>query len=319
MSKKQRIVALGGGTGLATTLRGLRKSGITQEHDVTAIVATSDSGGFSGFLRDEKGILPPGDLLKALLASSGLPELAEELFYHRYADNSVAGHYMLMGMVQIDGVLGAIAKAEELLRCSGKILPATLAPAHLFAETNRRVIKGEGPIEQWFYGNKAEDRGLELLLRVFLEPPCSILPEAQEAIKAADLVIIGPGSFYTSLIACLEVKGMKEALTESRVAYIVNTTTHPKETPDWKVSQFVHELEMQIRRKVDVVICNNHVPEHLLESYRAEFSAPVGVDVPSDWNGRQVISGQFVAEDAPLARHDAELLAGAIKQLLEPD
>ena len=316
---KKRIALIGGGTGLSTLARGLRRTGVTQQSEVTAIVGMADSGGFSGVLRNERGVLPPGDIMKLLLAFSTLPDLAGQLLYHRFPDGSVPGHYMLTGMAKSIGFLPAVANMQELLKCSGKVLPATLDPANLIAETNLRFIKGEGNIEDWFYGKKAENRGKEQLLRVFLEPACSLLAEARQAIETADLVVIGPGSFATSLIACLEAKGMREALADVRLAFVVNVTTHPKETPEWKVSKFVHELELQIRRKLDIVVCNKQVPEHLLEPYGKEFSTPVEIDVPDVWNGRQVIKRQLVLPKSEFARHNPKRLARVIQNLLERD
>lgn len=315
----KKIVIIGGGTGLSTLARGLRRIGLTKSNDVTAVVSMADSGGFSGFLRNERGVLPPGDVMKLLLAFSHLPEVAEELLYYRFVDGSVPGHYMLTGMAQTIGYLAAIKNMQELLRCSGFVLPASLDQAHLFAETNRRVISGEGNIEKWFYDpkNKADDS--EKLVRVFLEPVCRLLPEALRAIREADLIVIGPGSFYTSLIACLLVEGMSDALKDKKIVFVVNVTTHPKETPNWAVSSFVSHIEAQIGRTVNTVLCNKSVPAHLLEAYGAEHSTPVEIDVPDSWNGRQVIKRQFVQPKSEFARHNPKRLARAIQYLLEQD
>ncbi len=319
MRKKKKIVILGGGTGLSTVARGMRRIGLTNLHHVTAIVSMADSGGFSGMLRNEKGILPPGDVMKLLLAFSHLPEVAAQLLYHRFADGSVPGHYMLTGMAERIGYLPAIANMQEVLECSGKVLPVSLDEANLIAETNRRTITGEGAIEKWFYDpkNKADDR--EKLHRVYLKPACSLLAEARQAILEADLIVIGPGSFYTSLIACLQVEGINELLVEKKIAYVVNVTTHPKETPDWAVSDFVAQMERQIRKKVDYVVCNKSLPSHLLPSYDAEHSSPVVIDVPNIWNGRQVIKRQLVGPKQKFARHAHRRLARVIQGLLERD
>lgn len=311
-----KIAIIGGGTGLSTLARGLRRLlGLSGKHQITAIVGMADSGGFTGILRNEKGVLPPGDIMKLLLAFSTRPELAEQLLYHRFADGSVPGHYILTGMAKRTGFLQAVENLQDLLQCAGTVLPATLDPAHLFAETNLRIIAGEGEIEKWIYNN--EDWDKEKLLRVYLNPGCKLLPQASRAIEEADLVVIGPGSFYTSLVACLEVKGMNKVLAQKRIAYVVNVTNHPKETPSWTVSNFVSQLEQQIGRQVDVVVCNKTVPAHLLEKYGEEHSAPVAIDVSNTWNGRQVLKCQLVPPKSEFARHNPKRLARVILNLLE--
>lgn len=324
-----RITSIGGGTGGSTLARGHRRIGATEEHEVTAIVSMADSGGYSGYLRNEKGVLPPGDIMKLVLAFSHLntrledpknphEDVLNKIIYWKFKDDgSVPGHDVLTARAKRLGFLQALAGVEEWLECSGKVLPVTLDEAILHCETTKRIITGEGEIEKWLYEEKAADYGKEQLLRVFLEPRCCLLEQAREAIDLADLVVIGPGSFQTSQIACLDVKGMREVLHDSRIAYIVNITTHPKETPDWTVSKFVKEIELHIRRKVDVVICNTHVPEHLLDPYGKEYSSPVIVDAPDNWNGRQVIKRQLVLSTSTYARHDPERLARVILELLE--
>lgn len=317
MSK--RIVLIGGGTGLSNLARGLRR--ILRRYkitdtEITAVVSMADSGGFSGWLRNEKGMLPPGDINKNLLALSTLREVAHRLYYKRLEDGTVPGHFMLLGMVESYGWLRAIANMQELLECSGNVLPVTLDSAHLFAETNRRIIAGEGRIEDWFYGHETGDDD-EKLQRVYLEPDCSLLSEAKAAIEVADLVVIGPGSFYTSLIACLQVKGMNEALAQKRLAFVVNVTTHLKETPEWRVSDFIGRLENQIGRKVDIAVCNENVSEDLLETYEHKGQDPVEIDVDDIWNGRQIIKRQLVRKHGRYARHSPYMLARVILDLLE--
>lgn len=315
----KKIATIGGGTGLSTLARGLRRTGLTAACEVAAVVSMADSGGYSGLLRNERGVLPPGDLMKVLIALSHLPEEDLSFYSNRAADNSVEGHTMLVDLAEQVGYLPAIEQMRNILQCSGRVLPATLDPAHLFAETNRRIIEGEGEIEKWFYDPKAKALEQEKLLRVFLKPPCRLHSAARRTIELADLVVIGPGSFYTSLIACLQVEGMTDTLKGKKIVYNVNVTTHPLETPGWTVSDFVTKLEQQIDRQVDVVVCNESVPTRLLKTYGEEHSAPVKIDVPKSWNGRQVITHQLVKANAAFARHDPTLLARVIQGLLERD
>jgi uncharacterized cofD-like protein len=321
--KRKKITVIGGGTGPTAILRGLVQLGGRKRFEINSIVTVSDSGGSSGMLRDELGVLPPGDLLKSLVALS--PKVyARELLQFRFTEGNglprLAGHTfgnlsMVMFGLRTGNDLEAVLAMEQLLDCHGHVLPVSLNKrVELVAETNRRFIVGEGKIEEWIYAEKKV--GLrEQLRRVFLKPQPQILPEAMQAIRSADLIAIAPGSFYTSLMAVLGVKGMVAALRHKRLAYVVNITTHPKETPRWKASDFVTHLEAAIGRQVNFVLCNTALPTKLKEKYRAEKSRTVEVDIPATWNGRFVIGARFVPEGAQLARHDPNLLASIIASL----
>lgn len=322
---RKKITVIGGGTGPTSLLRGLVCLGGKRKFDITAIVGMSDSGGSSGRLQDELGVLPPGDVLKSLVALSA-KDYARDLLQYRFeAQNArklrghTSGNLLLAIMAQYAGdYLTALEGMAELLDCQGRVLPASLDHATLVAETSKRMIESEGRIEDWLYDDTAlaED---ESLLRVFLRPVARLLPEAFAAIVDADLVVIGPGSFYTSLIAVLQVEGMREALAQAgKLAYVVNITTHPRETPEWRVSTFVNQLERHIHRPVDAIICNKSLSRHLREKYGKKRSKTVVFDIVRPfWNGRLVIASDFVPREAKLARHDPEKLARKVLTVTE--
>jgi uncharacterized cofD-like protein len=317
--KRKKIVTIGGGTGPSALQKGLVLIGGKKRFETTAVVAMADRGGSSGRLRDEQGFLPPGDLLKALLALSPEP-YAWPLLTKRFANAvpEMAGHSVGNILVSYlaehlgGDLLKSILALQEILNCQGRVLPAYLEHVDLVAETNLREIRGEGKIEEWFYDFPPDS---EKLVGVHLEPVPELLPQAAMAIKGADLVVIGPGSFYTSLVAVLRVNGMKDALAKTRIVYVVNVITHAKENPDWPVSKFVHEIEQEIGRGVDYVVANNALSKRLEDKYRKEGSRPVVIDVERHWDGRRIIRANFVSEHAKFARHDPVRLAHILSHL----
>lgn len=311
--KRPKIVVIGGGTGPQALLKGLVMLGGRERFDITAIVGMADSGGSSGKLRDQFGVLPPGDVIKALIALSRKTEMCE-LLRHRFPDGHSVGNLLLAEMSQTSGSLpGAISDMERMLGCQGHVFPASLDNVNLVAETTRRKICGEGAIEDFIYNGCLDDS--ETIRDVFLQPRASLYPEAEIATQRADLVVIGPGSFFTSLRAVLLVEGMAAALARSRIGYVVNITTNPKDTRGWKASDFVSRLENAINRKVDVVICNSTISRELLDKHYQQNSQLVETDLPEDWEGRRVIRGSFVPEDSSLARHDLMRLATVVATL----
>lgn len=319
---KKKIVTVGGGTGQSAPLQGLVLLGGRKKFETTAIVGMADSGGSSGRLRDELGVLPPGDVLKALLALS-TKSYARDLLSYRFngrrrsiLDGHTAGNLLLTMMSSYCGdYLNAVQSMEQFLDCQGRVFPASLSSTTLVGVTNRgREIRGEGEIELWIYGNKSIQP--EHLMELELEPVPMLLPAARRAIREADLVVIGPGSFYTSLAAVLKVKGMSQAIREvKQVVYVVNLTTHPRETPGWTAGAFVQKTEELIGRRVDIVLCNSSIPQPLREKYGEGKAEAVAVDVSSLWDGRRVITANFVTPGAILARHDPERLALVIASL----
>ncbi len=264
-NEEQKLVTIGGGSGQFALLSGLRDlDGIK----ITAVVSMVDSGGSTGRLRDELGILPPGDVLKCILALSPHHDIARVLFLKRFTkDRRLQGHNagnMLLTMLsQYTGSFPTGVQAlGEILEDKGTILPVTVDKATLVAElTDGSHIYGETAIDI--------PRGTqrEKIRNVFLVPhhsdSISVYPPVIKAINSADYVIIGPGDLFTSIIPNLIVPGVKEALqeTSAKILYIINIMTKFGETHNFTGLDFVRKLEESIERQVDGIIYNAEKPD----------------------------------------------------------
>lgn len=303
-----RIVTIGGGTGQFTLLSGLKR---VPDTDLTAVVSMADSGGSSGRLRDELGALPPGDVLKALLALSDFPgDVARDLLQHRFAKGALDGHTsgnMLLTMLASysGSFLEAVHGLGDMLQVRGTVLPVTTGNITLRARlADGTVLVGETAIDV------PEGAGRARIAEVWLEPNALALPQVSAAIKGADLVVLGPGDLYTSVIPVLLVRGVAEALrkTTARLVYVCNTMTKPGETDGYTAGQFVGAVERALGRSVDAVVVNAARPDAVVAGrYAAAGSFPVENDV----SGTRVIAADLLRK-AELARHDPDKLAAAV-------
>lgn len=261
MKSGKKIVVIGGGTGVFTALSGLKK----HFQHLTAVVTMADDGGSAGALREEFGILPPGDIRRALIALSATDnKTLSELFGYRFSEGSgLSGHsfgnLMITALERITGSFeGAIKEAGRILAIQGRVLPVTLRKVALLAELeDGQVIRGETNIDIPKHDGRIK------IKRVWLEPSAVLNPEARKAILAADAVVIGPGDLYTSLIPNLLVKGMKEALRQSKgkKIYFVNLMTKFGETTGFRASDFVRAVEGYLGKNVlDFVVVNKTKP-----------------------------------------------------------
>lgn len=324
MSKKQRkIVVIGGGTGTYQVLVGLKKFPV----DLIAIVTMSDSGGSSGRLRDEFGILPPGDVRQALLALSELPlertNLRQLLEYRFENGRGLRGHsfgnLFLTALTEITGREDlAIVEAAKILDVKGQVLPVSLTNTHLCARLeDGTIIKGENNIDI------RRVRPDLKILDVFLDPPATIFSGAKQAILEADLIILGPGDLYTSLVPNLLVEGINQAIARSKgkLLYICNLMTKYGETEDFAVSDFVKEVRRYLgpaNKKLVKVLVNNRVkvPPVLFRRYRQEKAFSVRLDKENCQKlGIEIITLPL-ATAGQLLRHDPKKLAQAIFSLL---
>ncbi|HLD33705.1 MAG TPA: gluconeogenesis factor YvcK family protein [Candidatus Nanoarchaeia archaeon] len=308
----KKIVVIGGGTGSFTVLRGLKKYPL----DITAVISMFDSGGSTGMLRDEFGILPPGDVRRGLLAlaQENGDNTLRELFNFRFeSDCSLHGHsfgnLFLMALTKITGSdVAAIKKAGKLLNIKGKVLPVSIDHAHLGAELeNGHTVVGETNIDV-----PKHDGNLKIK-RVFIKPNARVYSETKEAIEHADVIVIGPGDLYSSVIPNLLVEGVSEALQKSRAikVYVCNLMTKWGETTQFAVSDHVREIVRYAGCPIDYVICNNHEvkDKKLLHKYAEEKAYPVKVDDNELQKiGIKVIKDNVMTEPV-LIRHDSEKLA----------
>lgn len=308
-----KIVAIGGGTGLSTLLRGLK----TYSDNITAIVAMADNGGSSGKLREEMGVLPPGDIRNCLTALAGEEELMTALFNHRFSQGSTLvghsfGNLFLTAMAEVTGDFEkAVQASSRVLAVRGQVLPATLTPIELVATLeDGSEIHGESQI------SKSKHRIAEI--RVEPSTP-QATPDAVKAIQEADAIIIGPGSLYTSLAPNLLIPELREALNASVAPkiYICNVMTQPGETDGFTASDHAKALrKVGGERAFDWMLVNQDSPELLKERYEAQGQFPVRCDREvCEAMGVTVIEASLLDEGA-FARHDPQALASAIVQWL---
>jgi len=319
---KQKILTIGGGRGQFALLSGLRD---IEEIEITSVVSMVDSGGSTGRLRDELGILPPGDVLKCILALSPYRDIACKIFLKRFvSDKRLQGHNagnMLLTMLsRYTGSFPRALKAlAEILEAKGTILPVTVEKATLVAElTDGSRIFGEEAIDIP-RGNQREK-----IRNVFLVPHhsdhISVYPPALEAIKEADYVLIGPGDLFTSIIPTLIVPNVKKALqaTKGVILYIINIMTKFGETHNFKAQDFVEKLEEVIGKKVDGIIYNTKKPnEEIITPYIEQKAEFVEFDEDGEfWKTRNIFSSDLLENSSGNIRHDSKKLALLIKDII---
>ncbi|MDR2191841.1 MAG: YvcK family protein [Endomicrobium sp.] len=300
-----KIAALGGGSGLSTLLRGLKKYGV----EISAVVNVADDGGSSGKLRAEMGVLPPGDIRNCLTALSEEESLMSRLFQYRFpSKGSLAGHsfgnLFLTAMSAISGGFdAAIANCGEVLAIRGKVLPVTLSSVTLNAELeNGKKISGESAI------SKSQEKIEKVFLTPF-SPPAA--PEVLSVLKDADAIIFGPGSLYTSVIVNLLVDGVTEAVKASKAykIYVSNIMTQPGETTDYSLSQHIKALEKHSYKGIiDCVVANKgRVPQKLARRYKKYGARQVIIDE----TGIKTLKSDLFSDEI-YARHDSDKLAKAL-------
>ena len=276
LNRGPKIVAIGGGTGLSTMLKGIKK--IT--NNITAVVTVGDDGGSSGKLREELGVLPPGDIRSCIAALADDEDLVAKLFQYRFKDCAgLSGHsfgnLFLTAMCETTGnMVKAVQESSKVLSIRGRVLPSTLDDMRLVAEMeDGSIIKGESNIPE--SGKKIKT--------LFTEPNnCKPLEDVIYAINDADLIILGPGSLYTSVIPNLLIKDIAKAVNDSKAKkiYVCNIMTQPGETDGFSVSDHIKTLfkHAGYNHIINAVLVNNDLPEELIAPYRNAGSEPVKVD-----------------------------------------
>lgn len=312
LNKGAKIVAIGGGTGLSMLLRGIKK----YTNNITAIVTVGDDGGSSGRLREELGILPPGDIRNCIAALGDDEDLITELFQYRFKNGEgLEGHsfgnLFLTALCSITGdMVSAVKESSNVLNIRGVVLPATLDDMKLSAKfEDGRIIHGESNIPEAH--GKIE--------QLFTEPAkCMALPEALDAIKDADLIILGPGSLYTSVIPNLLVSGISEAIEKSHAKkiYVCNIMTQPGETDNYSVASHVNALIKHAKNRniLDAVLVNDSLPENISEGYAKAGSIPVRLDMENIAPiGIEVVAQKLLQENKDgLVRHSSNRVARAV-------
>jgi uncharacterized cofD-like protein len=305
---RPRIAALGGGTGLASLLRGLKRERV----DLTAIVTVADDGGSSGRLRRELGVLPPGDIRNCLVALAADESLMGRLFQHRFTEGALGGHsfgnLFLAALSEVAGGFDlAVEESSRVLKIHGRVLPSTLAQVRLWAQRmDGSRVRGESEIT----GGGGPCR------RVWLEPlqPPAHTP-ALEAVAQADLVTLGPGSLFTSVLPHLAVRDIAGAIAAApgMRAYICNVMTQPGETDGYDAAEHLARVLEAIPGGVDVVVVHDGpLDPAAVAAYGAEGQEPVRVDPAAlDALGVRVLAADL-AERGQAVRHAPDALGAAL-------
>lgn len=317
----KKVVVIGGGTGNFTVLRGLKNYGV----EISAIVSMADDGGSTGILRDELGVLPPGDVRQCLIALSNSSSMMRSLMNYRFEQGGLEGHsFGNLFLSALEKVTGSFEKAIEevgkILVIRGKVIPVTTHQVRLkMILKDRRVLEGEKEI----YLSQEIDQGYTSL---FLEPYGKANERAIDEIMNADLVIIGPGGLYTSLIPNLLVEGISDALRKSaaKKVFIVNLMNRKGQTTDFTVQSYLQEMEKYIGSDIfDYIIVNNQKPsKQLIERYAEE-----GKLIENDLKGDdRVIEVPLLGElkesykvdliKRSLIRHDSKKLAQELMKIV---
>ncbi|WP_191560116.1 gluconeogenesis factor YvcK family protein [Metabacillus idriensis] len=314
-SNKPKVVIIGGGTGLSVLLRGLKVYPV----DITAIVTVADDGGSSGRLRDELKIPPPGDIRNVLAALSDVEPLVEDLFQHRFNKGSnLTGHSLgnliLAAMTNITGdFFHAVREMSKVLNVRGKVLPAANRSVVLHAEMeDGSIVSGESKIP--YSGKKIK--------RVFLTPEAiEPLEEAIEVIRQADLIILGPGSLYTSILPNLLVPKIGDEVCKAKAkkVYICNVMTQAGETLDFTASDHVRALYDHMKLNfIDTILVNDdEIPDMMKALYAEELAKPVHYDIEALRDlGLEIVHDKIVSYENNVIRHDTVKVAKLLYEML---
>lgn len=320
LMKGPKVVAIGGGTGLSTMLRGLKAF----TSNITAVVTVADDGGGSGVLRQELGMLPPGDIRNCILALADTEPLMEQLLQYRFKEGNLKGQsFGNLFLAAMDGIsssfVEAVRRMSDVLAVTGRVLPVTLENVTLCAELEDGTrVCGESRIGQHRQFNKCR------IKRVYLDPAeVAPLDDVIEAIDQADVIVLGPGSLYTSILPNLLVRGICTAIKNSGALkiYVCNVMTQPSETEGYTVSDHIKALvDHSCEGIIDLCVVNNSfIPDDIREKYRNDGADQVVIDRGAlESAGVKIIEGDYASLKNNLVRHDPHKLAEAvIKAALE--
>jgi uncharacterized cofD-like protein len=321
-TQNKKILTLGGGSGHFALLSALKDlTGV----DITAVVSMFDSGGSTGRLRDELGVLPPGDILKCILALSPYGETARAILLKRFMqDRRLQGHSagnMLLTMLNryTGSFPRGVQALAEILDVQGRVLPVTVANATLVAQlADGKRIYGEKAIDIPVGNQRAK------IEDVFLVPhhgdTIAVYPPVIDAIDAANYILIGPGDIYTSIVPALIVPKVKQAIQKSKanVIYLLNIMTKFGETHNFKAADFVQTLEAVLERKVDAIVYNKQQPKaDILAHYASQRASFVALDNDHPlWRRRNIYEADLLSTSGDIVRHDSRKLARLLEDLI---
>jgi len=326
--QKKKVVTIGGGTGSYTVLMGLKKYNL----DLTAIVSMADDGGSTGRLRDELGVLPPGDIRQCLVALSKETKILRELFNYRFESGQLKGHslgnlFLSASEKKAGNFSEGLKMVEKILNIKGRVLPVTNDDVKLCVQlSNNKILKGQNEINHNF---NLQEKGIK---KIYLEPKAEPNPEALEKIKKADLIIIGPGNHYCSVIPNLIVKGISEAIFESQaeVVYICNLVNKKGYTENLKLQNYVNSINNFFEKpRINTVIYNEKKPSaELCEKYENQGEALIKMEKSKNKNyiikKVDVLSevqaiyskADSISKMRSLIRHDSDKLASELNKII---
>jgi len=326
--QKPIVVTIGGGTGTFVTLSGLKY----YEIDLNAIVAMTDSGGSTGKLRDQLGVLPPGDLRQALIALSEASEIWRKLFTYRFENGDLKGHnfgnIFLSAIEKItDSNQEAIDRAADVLQTCGRVIPITFDNCALCAKyEDGTVFEGEANIDE---GTKS---GVKIE-KLYLKPSADINLEAKRVLERANTIVLGPGDLYTSILPNLIVSGVPDIFhyAKAKKILVVNLMTKLGQTEGFKVSDFINEIEKYLGDgSVNYVVVNSKKPsKEMIERYREVDKAElVEDDLGGTYSRAKIIRADLLSDTAfeksssdelkrSLIRHDPDKLAKVLYQIIK--
>ena len=316
MAKGKKIVVIGGGTGTYTVLLGLKKYPV----DLTAVVSMADDGGSTKTLREEFGVLPPGSVRPALVALSHAPQAISNLFEFRFAEGQGLnghsfGNLFLTALAKQTGSFEkAIEEAGKILHIKGRVLPSTLDNCRLFAELeNGEIVQGEANIDE-----PKHDANLKIQ-KVWLDPVCKVNPRAVEALKEADIIVMGPGDLYTSVLPNFLVAGMSETLRQAqgKKVFVCNLMTKHGETNNFTAQDFVKVLEQYLGEgALTHIIVNDKKPDDdRIAKYEKAQAHMVEYDKKQLKDKGLKVIEENVLRPVGLIRHNSDTLASIICKL----
>lgn len=331
-SKIPKVVCIGGGTGTFVTLKGLKNHPLY----LTAVVTMSDSGGSNQRIRDEFGLLPTSDIRQCLVALSeenGGVGLMRKLFMYRFEKGEgikgmTFGNLFMAALTDIVGSQKeAIKQTRRVLKIKGTVLPISYTDTNLYAEYEDGTVVNE----EHFIDEPTHDGTLKIT-NVYLKPEAEANPDALKAISEADLIVLGPGDLYTSIIPNLLVEGIPKAIAKSKAKklYVVNLMTKYGQTYNFTAQDHVNKINSFIHNSLDYVVVNTGpLPEEALDEYERQQEFPVVNDLPNDANytiiAKDVVANETVEKTESdtlvrsLVRHDSEKLAAAITTIVPAD
>lgn len=306
----KKITVMGGGTGTFVVLSGLKQ----QDVDLGVIVNMMDSGGSTGRLRVQLGVLPPGDIRQCFVALSEAPDLWRRLFLYRFDNGDFEGHnfgnIFLSALEKVSKNYDEVLEtASFVLKTKGKVLPVTHEKTHLCVEyANGTIVKGEADIDSDLHEQTS-------IKRAFLEPKVVAYPQAIQQIAESNMIVIGPGDLYTSIIPLFLVDGVSEALkkTKAKIVYVINLMTKSGQTNDYTAKDHLRDIEQYLGRSVDAIIMHKgELNESIVNWYETHNEHAVVDDLGED---NRVVRAN-IADNTPVAQNTADKISSYARSIL---